>query len=468
MRKLLPLIIMVATTLVSCAQTQQQKIDSVCATMKQYFNAKDVDKLYALTGESFHKQLPLATFKQVCDNNLFPLGEIKETVFEKNTNGVAKYKAVFATVNLNLFLSLDKDGKIETFLFQPYTDDNAKKTGKILFTNPLSTALDKEVDNIMQPFIQQPNTVGVSIGVLKDGKIYFYSYGEMEKGSGKQPDANTLFEIGSISKTFTATLLADAVNKGKISLDDKANKYLPDSIPALQYGGVPVTVKSLINHSSGIPRMPDNFGPGMVDPYKDYDERQMFSFYKHFTPTRKPGDQYEYSNLAVGTVGVILEHINKSGYENMLVNTICKPLGMNDTRVYLRAQDSARFATGYDNGQDASPWNFKAFMGAGGIRSTATDMLKYAAAQLGTAPKPLNKAIQLTHVSTFKTAQANVALAWIITKPGNDDLFFHNGGTGGYRSYLAINPQKKFAVVMLSNTTIGVDGVGNDLMKWLE
>lgn len=470
MRKIL-LFIAILTTQTACfsqQSTQQQKTDSVCLLLKQYFNAKDVDKLYALAGEDFKKQLPPPTFKQVCDNNLFPLGEMKDAVYEKTMNGVSKYKAVFATVNLNLLLSLDKDDKIQTLLFQPYTDDNAKKATKPGFTNPLATAMDKKVDDILQPFIMQANTVGVSIGVLKDGKIYLYGYGETAKGNGKIPDASTIFEIGSISKTFTATLLADAVNKGKISLDDKANKYLPDSIPPLQYGGVPVTIKSLINHSSGIPRMPDNFGPGMVDPYKDYDESKMFSFYKHFIPTRKVGDQYEYSNLAVGTVGVILEHINKTPYEAMLLNTICKPLGMNDTRVYLRARDSARFATGYDNGQYAAPWNFKAFMGAGGIRSTVTDMLKYAEAQLGKAPAELNKDIQLTHTVTFKTKEATVGLAWHITKPGNDELFFHNGGTGGYRTYLAVNPQKKFAVVMLSNTTIGIDGLGNELMKWLE
>jgi len=469
MRKILAVMGMLTLfTQCNSQPSQQQKVDSVCTLVKQYFNAKDVDKLYALTGDAFKKQLPAETFKQVCNNNLFPLGEMKEAVYEKQVNGVSKYKAVFATVNLNLLLSLDKDDKIETLLLQPYTDDNAKKTTKPSFTNPLVTALDKQVDYILQPFIMQLNTVGVSIAVLKDGKIYYYGYGETAKGNGQVPVQTTIFEIGSISKTFTATLLADEVNKGKIKLGDPVNKYLPDSIPPIIYDGVPVTIQSMMNHSSGIPRMPDNFGTNETDPYIDYDDSKLFSFYKNFKPARKVGDKYEYSNLAVGTVGVILERINKTNYESLLLKTITQPLGMNDTREYLHATDSARFAKGYDNGQYAAPWNFKAFMGAGGIRSTAQDMIKYAQAQLGTPQAALNKDIQLTHIPTFKTPEATVGLAWHIIKPGNDSLLFHNGGTGGYRSYLAVNPQKKFAVVMLSNTTISVDGLGNELMKWLE
>jgi CubicO group peptidase (beta-lactamase class C family) len=470
MRKILPLLVFITMNLVCSAQTPQQKVDSVCVLVKKYFNEKDAQKLYDLTGENFRKRLPWETFNNVSTTNLFPLGEMKETVFEENTKGVTKYKAVFAGGNFDLVLLLDKADKLEGFLVRPYTNTNAgaKKSGKVLFNNPLTTGLDKKVDSIMQLFMAQLNTVGASIAILKDGKTYYYGYGETAKGNNSIPDNRTIFEIGSISKTFTATLLADAVSKGKIKLNDPVNKYLPDSIPAINFGGVPVTIQSLINHSSGIPRMPNNFGTGKADPYIDYDDSKMFSFYKNFAPTRKPGEKYEYSNLAVGTVGVILERINKDSYENMLLKTICKPLGMSDTKEYLRAQDSARFAKGYSDGNFAAPWNFKAFMGAGGIRSTTADLILYAQAQLGTASPVLNSDIQLTHTVTFKTADATLGMAWHYIKPGKDEILFHNGGTGGYRSYLAINLQKKFAVIILSNTTIGVDAAGNELIKWLE
>jgi CubicO group peptidase (beta-lactamase class C family) len=468
MRKIVPFLILIIMNLASQAQTQQQKVDSVCTLVKKYFNEKNAQKLYDLAGDNFHKQLTWETFENISNTNLFPRGEMKETIFEGNTSGVSKYKAVFATSNLDLLLSLDKAVKIETFLLRPYTNASPKKSLKVSSDNPLATSQDKAVDSLMQPFMAQLNTVGAAIAIFKNGKTYHYNYGETAKGNNNIPDNRTIFEIGSISKTFTAILLADAVNKGKIKLDDPVNKYLPDSIPAIKFDGVSVTVKSLINHSSGIPRMPDNFTANKTDPYIDYDDRKLFGFYKNFKPVRKPGDKYEYSNLAVGTVGVILERINKDSYENMLLKTICKPLGMNDTKEYLRGQDSARFAKGYDDGNFVAPWNFKAFMGAGGIRSTTADMILYAQAQLGTASPALNTDIQLTHTVTFKTADATLGMAWHYLKPGKDEILFHNGGTGGYKSYLAVNLQKKFALVILSNTTISVDGVGNGLMKWME
>ncbi|MGI8950949.1 MAG: serine hydrolase domain-containing protein [Chitinophagaceae bacterium] len=472
MKKIIIVILLLALNFFSFSQTQQQKIDSVCVLVKKYFNEKNVQQLYNMAGAAFRKELSLETFEKVCDNNLFPLGEIKETVFEKNNEGVSKYKAVFNSVNLSLLLSLDSTNKIETFLFQPYANDTAKKNYKVATSNALTTPLDKEVDAAVQPYMMKLNTTGLSLGILKDGKIYFYSYGETAKDNHQLPDKNTIFEIGSISKTFTATLLADAVNKGKVKLNDPVSKYLPDSISFLQFNGELITLKTLSNHSSGIPRMPDNFmddNPDSMNPYKDYDEKKLFAFYKNFKPVRKPGEKYEYSNLAQGTLGVILEKVNHKSYEELFVKTICDPLGMNDTREFIRRTDSARFAKGYDeNGQYNSQWDFKALEAAGSIRSTASDLIKYIKGNLGEAPPQLYKDFQLTHVITFSDGSNKVGLAWHYIKPGNDEVIFHNGGTGGFRSYLAINLQKKFAVVVLSNTSIGTEEVGNALMKWLE
>src|SRR5207244_1996226 len=128
------------------------------------------------------------------------------------------------------------------------------KTQKVKSDNRLLTALDKQVDSAVRPYINLAITTGVSIGILRNGKMYFYNYGETAKGNKKLPNQHTIYEIGSISKTFTATLLADAVSNGKISLGDPVSKYLPARIPALEFEGVPVTIKMLSNHSSGIPR----------------------------------------------------------------------------------------------------------------------------------------------------------------------------------------------------------------------
>ena len=269
---------------------------------------------------------------------------------------------------------------------------------------------------------------------------------------------------------YTTTFLINVVKKVKRNLYDPVSKYFPDSIPALEYQGQPVTLKTLSNHSSGIPRMPNNFhSSDNYNPYKDYSDQDLYSFYKTFKLDRKPGAEYEYSNLAAATLGVILEKVDKKTYEDLIVEIICDPLGMRETREFIRKNDSIRFVKGYnEEGKVNSQWDFDAMAPAGSIRSTASDMLIYANAQLGKGPAALEKDIRLTQEKTFSNGAVNTALGWHYIKPGKDEVIFHNGGTGGFRTYLAVNLEKKFAVVVLSNTAISVDEMGNALMKWLE
>jgi CubicO group peptidase (beta-lactamase class C family) len=264
-----------------------------------------------------------------------------------------------------------------------------------------------------------------------------------------------------------------AVITGKVNLDDTVNKYLPDSIALLQHEGKVIRLRDLANHTSGIPRMPSNFFAPVVDlqdPYRNYSVGQLFDYLKHLQLTRAPGTQYEYSNAGVGLLGVILQRMYGLSYEDLVVQNICRPLGMQDTRVVIRKEDSTSFAKGYDNnGNYTAPWNLSyPFAGAGAIRSDARDMLKYAQANLGGVPGILGEAIQLTHEPTFSQGGVELGLGWHYIRPGGDKVLFHNGGTGGYRTYLAIHPKKKFAVVVLANAAISVDKEGNELMKWLE
>jgi CubicO group peptidase (beta-lactamase class C family) len=472
MRNLLFSVLLVCFFVPSFSQNQLEKIDSVCRLVIKNFNNKDATGLYQLTGTAFKKVVTIDKFKEISATNLFPLGELLQAIYEKETNGVSKYKAVFPSTNLAMYLSLDDNGKLQTFLFNEYIDERAKKITKVNSSNKLITALDRKVDSAVQPYISLEVTTGVSIGIFKNGRMYFYGYGETQKGNKKLPNNKTIFEIGSISKTFTAILLADAVNKGLMKLSDPASIYLPSSIPPLQFEGEPVTIRMLSNHSSALPRMPGNFTTAVSDPlnpYKNYGVDQLFGFLSTLKLERKPGSSYEYSNLAVATLGLILENIYKKPYEQLVLEKICTPLHMNDTRQFIRKTDSSRFAKGYsETGRYNGQWDFKAFAAAGSLRSTASDMLLYARANITAAPGELNKAIQLTHSVTFSDGQNKTGLAWHFIKPGNDEVLFHNGGTGGFRSYLAINKKKKFAVVVLSNTAIGTEQVGNEIMKWLE
>ena len=453
----------------------KEKNDSVFALVKKYLNNKATDSLYALTGENFRKHIKHDVFINITEKNLYPLGVIKEDSFVKISGKVSAYKAVFSSATLSIILGLDSADKLDAFAFQPYKAEVAKKTGPVISNNHLSTALDKAVDSVAMAYMRQSPTVGLSIGILRDGKTWFYGYGETVKGNGTSPAPTTLFEIGSITKTFTATMLAIAIGEGKLKLDDSVNKYLPDSIPLLQNNGKVATIRTLSNHTSGIPRMPENFQQTVAngkDPYASYTMQDLYGFLHGLKLGREPGSELEYSNAAVGLLGTILQKLYGKNYEELLLSLIANPLKMTDTRVNIRPADSARFASGYDdNGVYNGPWNLAAaFAGAGAIRSTAHDMLKYASAEMDGpgVPGPLEKAMQLTQVVTYESGGTKIGLGWFYLKSGDKDILFHNGGTGGYRSYIGIDRQKKLAVVLLSNCAIGVDDEGAKLMAWLE
>ncbi len=448
----------------------QARNDSICKLVVEYFNQKEVDKLYDLGGADFRKALSREAFQSVCEKNLFPMGPINKTTFESINHGISRYKAEFHSIMLTLFIGLDASGKLETFIFRPYTPQEAKKDYEVATSNPMKSSLDVAVDSAARPYIQLKSTVGLSIGVLWNGKKYFYGYGETKRGNKQLPNEQTLYEIGSITKTFTAILLADAVNRHLINLDDPLNKFLPDSIPSLVYDGTPITLKTLANHTSGLPRMPDNFYPSDPgDPFKDYSVADLYGFYMNFKPVRKPGEKYEYSNLGFGTLSVVLTGVFQKDYAELVREKIAGPLRMRDTKEFLDKNDSLRFATGYnENGSKSSPWEFEAMEGAGSLRSDAKDMLKYAEANLGKAPRQLEDDIALTHKVTFNDGGLKLGLAWHYIKVGDREVIFHNGETGGYHSFLAIDTDKKIAVIILSNCAQGTEDAGNSLMKWLE
>ncbi len=453
----------------SAQDHKKEKNDAMKDKVIVFFNAQNADSIYSLAGPAFKKQLSAETFKTVCGNNLFPLGKINTAEFEKIDNGVSKYKTTFESAIVAMYISLDSAGKLETFLFQPYKTEQAGPVKKSATDNALATPLDKKIEDIMQPFMFESKTVGLSIGVLKDGKTYFYNYGETEKGNGQVPNAENVYEIGSITKTFTGILLAKAIIEKKIALTDPVNKFLPKNIPVLKFGNDTLKIVHLANHSSGLPSLPDNFNPaGWENPYREYDEKKMMEYLTHATLSHKPGEKFEYCNLAVGLLGYILEKINSMPYEKMVSAFICSPAGMTATRQFLLKKDSALFVKGYNESiLPNSQWDFKALAAAGCLRSNTTDMLAYAALQ-SAADKTLQKAIDLSHQATFNAGAQKIALNWFIQNWGWGDILFHGGQTGGYKSFLAVNPGTKNAVIILSNTAVSNDAAGVKILGYLD
>jgi CubicO group peptidase (beta-lactamase class C family) len=450
-------------------EQQKEKIGKVKDKVVVFFNAKQADSIYSLAGAAFKKQLNDASFKSVAENQLFPLGKMKSVDFEKFTQGVSKYKVTFDNFTASMYLSLDTAEKLEVFLFQPYKDESVKRTTAVATDNPLSNTLDKFVDTIMKQYFADLNTVGASVSVLQNGKTFFYNYGETKQGNHQLPTVHSIYEIGSISKTFTATLLAFAVNEGKAKLNDPVNKYLPKDIPALEFNGKPITLEGLSNHSSGLPRLPDNLKEVKEDnPYHNYDEQAMMEFLRHVKLTREQGAEYEYSNFAVGLLGVILEKIYKKPYDQLVLEKICTPLQMTETIQYISKKDTALFVSGHnEQGKPVSQWDFKAIAAAGALRTSTTDLIKYANANLFTNITGLNKAIQLTHIKTFSKGINEVGLGWHFIKLNDHMILSHGGGTGGFRTTISFDTEKKIAVVILSNSAIDLQSEGYKILSRL-
>lgn len=278
-------------------------------------------------------------------------------------------------------------------------------------------------------------------------------------------DGTTLFEIGSISKVFTALILSDMVNKGQVALDDPAEKYLPAGHHMPERNGRQITLKDLSTHMSGLPRLPDNMPMGdPEDPYADYSEALMLAFLDGYQLPRDIGEKYEYSNLGVGLLGYLLARAAGSDYETLLHERITGPLGMSDTAVTLTPAQAQRLAPAFDMYmRPAKPWVLPTLMGAGGIRSSADDMLKFAAAALD-PQSPIGPAMKTALANRVDTGDPRFqqALGWQVGHPEDGrEVVIHNGGTGGFRSALALEPAKQRGVVALANS--GAEPAATDI-----
>ncbi|MDB5144126.1 MAG: beta-lactamase family protein, partial [Mucilaginibacter sp.] len=410
-------------------------------------------------------------FKDIADRQLFPIGPIRQSsLISFVNNKMSTYKLEFDSGMLQLLMTLDKDDKLELFLFKPYREEAPDKLKPVRTSNLMRTLTDKKVDSAARNYIQKSNTVGLSIGIFKDGVTHIYNYGETAAGNGVMPDANSIFEIGSITKTFTSTLLAYYVNEGKVKLTDPITKYLPDSVAAnkeLQN----VILLTLSNHTSGLPRLPDNFeyhSSDPLDPYKDYTKQYLFSYLKSCKLITKPGDTYAYSNLAVGLLGTILEQVSGKSFAEMVQEIICDPLNMQSTRQHLNQLQKQRFVKVYnEEGKETPAWNFNVLAPCGALRSTVNDMLIYAKANVTKDDTKLSKAFELTHQITFDKG-VKLGLAWHIIVVNNVEYYFHNGGTYGCSSFLAFNAEKNIAVVVLSNAQESTDELGSAVLKKLQ
>jgi serine-type D-Ala-D-Ala carboxypeptidase/endopeptidase len=333
----------------------------------------------------------------------------------------------------------------------------------------LQSVLDRDLAQTLKSGALAPATgAGITLGIVEHGVQRIFTYGTAK------PDS--IFEIGSITKTFTGLVLAQMVEQGKARFDEPVRELLPAGTVAKPAGNE-ITLLDLATQHSGLPPMPDNFKPAdKENPYADYRAADLFAFIARHGVEKPAAASFGYSNLGLGLLGQALAVRTRISYPELLQNEITGPLGMKDTVVSLSPAQQSRFIEGHDGGHHhAHAWDLDALAGAGAIRSTAGDMLTYLEANLhpekvasgaatGTpGAHTLSAALVLSHELRAEVGPGmRIALAWLYnTDTGS---YWHNGATGGYSSYALFNPKGDFAVIVLLNTSISDAGSFADLV----
>jgi serine-type D-Ala-D-Ala carboxypeptidase/endopeptidase len=324
-------------------------------------------------------------------------------------------------------------------------------------------------DLLVNRVAEAKKAVGIVAATIGPDGRHITAYGQVEKDHPGVPDGDTIYEIGSISKVFTSLLLADMIERGEVTADTPVAKLLPATVRVPERGGKQITLLDLSMQVSGLPRLPSNLKPAdFTNPYADYTPAKLYEFLSGYQLKRDIGEKYEYSNLGAGLLGHALALKAGMSYEQLLRKRILDPLGMTSTSITLSAEQQKRLAPGYNAAlKPVHNWDFDALAGAGGIRSTANDMLKFLAANLDLTGTPLKAAMHRMRSVRRDTGAADldIMMAWHVWKKYGTEIVWHNGGTAGYRTFAGFVPAKKTGVVVLCNTFLEIDDLGRHILE---
>ncbi|MNM36922.1 D-alanyl-D-alanine-carboxypeptidase/endopeptidase AmpH precursor [compost metagenome] len=325
-------------------------------------------------------------------------------------------------------------------------------------------ALDAAIRERAETLVRDGKHVSLVIAVIEGKDSAVYGFGRARPGDKGVPDADTVYEIGSVTKTMTGLLLADAVVAGKARLEQPVAELLPAyAIPS--FGGQNITLSQLATHFSGLPRLPANLAPAQPNnPYADYSTALLRAFLAGHALARAPGASYEYSNLGYGLLGTALAEQAQLSYEELLQARIFRPLGMASSSALTTPALRACLAPGHlADGKPASNWDFQAIAGAGAVRSSARDMVAYMQSYMRGTGQAQQLAVQPRQVLAGEGDGDGVrkaGLAWILHLVKGQPFAWHNGQTGGYASFAGYTLDGKRGVVILSSTAREVDGLG--------
>jgi CubicO group peptidase (beta-lactamase class C family) len=339
--------------------------------------------------------------------------------------------------------------------------------------------LQKLIDNILDEI--EPNkkpAFGLVIGVIDNGTTYEYAYGRLSKENNTKPNQHTIFQIGSISKVFTSTILMGMVQDSIVQLNDKITNFLPDSLAQQNTWLQNITLAQLATHTSGLPKIPYNISMTITDkenPYSNYQIEDLYHFLGNYEPIivkkKKKNTAFSYSNLGMGLLGHLLENAAKTSFDSLLNDYIITPLQLQNTCVFLSEEQQNNLAIGhYFSGRTIKELTYKTLYSSEGLYSSLSDMISFVQANLLTDEK--DNIFRLTHTPLYDTQMRFVKMAygWFVISKGRKNtptVITHSGRTGGYSNYVAFDKEKQIGVVVMSNSAHRIDEIGIEVFEIL-
>ncbi len=321
-----------------------------------------------------------------------------------------------------------------------------------------------DVDQHVKTIIDGAYCPCVVVGIIDSTGPHVYTYGTVSRTEKKAPDGDTLFEIGSLTKLFTATVYSQMIEKNEVQVSTPVDSLITGMKIPSDIGNK-IWLVHLVAHTSGLPLNPTNVNsPHPDNPYSGYTQRQFVDFLAKYVLPRPPGDRYAYSHVGYALLGEALARKDKKTVEQMIVDRVCMPLAMNDTR--FTATADSRLAKAYTvDGDEVEYWDAPLMAGAFGLKSSANDLLKFCSAHLGLTKTPFDEAIKAMQVRQIDVDRQNDAgMGWQIGRKYG--VLWHSGETGGHHTFLALLPKYKAAVVVLANSSFSyVDTLGQYLSQ---
>ncbi len=329
--------------------------------------------------------------------------------------------------------------------------------GLLLLAGPLAMVNAGPSDEdlarkFFRALIPKKTPIGIVVGVVRRGGGEVYVLGDVKF------DGRTLFEIGSVTKVFTSLALATMVVEGKVGLDDPIRKYLPDNVSPPTRNSKQIRLVHLATHTSGLPRLPPNMPAWLTvltygNPYASFDLKRLYTAVGQVKLETEPGAKCAYSNFGAGLLGQLLANAAETDYDSLVKQRICKPLGMTHTMVHLSDDAKADLAPAcLRYGKKAANWDLAALAGAGALKSNVRDLMIFVREHLWPTHEKLAKAVELTIKKRHAAPPVGeIGLAWHFTEANKVEICWHNGGTGGYSSFVGFVRSAGLGVVVLGN-----------------